>query len=273
MRLTGGAEHDMRERTYQEVVTTRETTLWGKVAAQPTEKLSTWLKYAYSWRDNSVYGTSVWFGYAENPLLRKFNLADRQRNRHRGAGRLRDQREDLVRHLGRLGGRRLRRLDGRPRLGPEREPRRRARGSLHGTNPGPRVRPDPVDPFAAERQRGVRRARLDRRVKDKFDVLGLGVKHVAIPDKLDIGADLTISRSRSDVAVDNALAAPPFPTARTKLDAIKLYGVYNLKDNLSIAGSYHYEHYGSERTGASRASARRPSPTCSLSARSRRTIR
>ena len=37
-RLTGGAgEYDMRERTYQEVVTTREYTLWGKVAAQPTD--------------------------------------------------------------------------------------------------------------------------------------------------------------------------------------------------------------------------------------------
>ena len=79
-RLTGGAEYDMRERTYQEVVTTRETTLWGKIAAQPTEKLSMWLKFAHSWRDNSVYGTSVWFGYAENPLLRKFYLADRLRN-------------------------------------------------------------------------------------------------------------------------------------------------------------------------------------------------
>ena len=39
MRITGGGEFDMRERTYQEVVTTREMTLWGKVAAQPTQKL------------------------------------------------------------------------------------------------------------------------------------------------------------------------------------------------------------------------------------------
>jgi len=47
MRLTGGVEEDIRERTYQEVVTTRETTLWGKVAGQPTEKLSGWLKLAH----------------------------------------------------------------------------------------------------------------------------------------------------------------------------------------------------------------------------------
>jgi predicted porin len=80
-------------------------------------------------------------------------------------------------------------------------------------------------------------------MKDTFEVLGLGVKHVAIPNKLDIGADFTVSRSRSDVAVDNILAAPAFPTARTKLETFKLYGTYNLKDNLSITGSYQYEHY------------------------------
>ena len=83
------------------------------------------------------------------------------------------------------------------------------------------------------------------RMKDTFDVLGIGVKHVAIQNKLDIGADLTISRSRSDVAVDNILAAPPFPPARTKIEAFKLFGTYNLKDNLSITGSYQYEHYDS----------------------------
>ena len=33
-------------------------------------------------------------------------------------------------------------------------------------------------------------------VDDKFDVLGIGIKHAAIPDKLDIGADLWFSRAR-----------------------------------------------------------------------------
>ena len=83
------------------------------------------------------------------------------------------------------------------------------------------------------------------RMKDTFDVFGIGVKHVGIPDKLEIGADFTVSRSRSEIAVDNVLAAPPFPTAKTKLEAFKLYGTYNLKDNLSIIGSYDYEHYDS----------------------------
>jgi predicted porin len=80
-------------------------------------------------------------------------------------------------------------------------------------------------------------------MNDKFDVLGIGVKHIAIPNKFDIGADLTVTRSRSDIAVDNVLGAPPFPTAKTSMESFKLYGTYSLKDNLSITGSYQYEHY------------------------------
>ena len=202
----------MRERTYQEVVTTRETTLWGKVAAQPTEKLTTWLKLAHSWRDNSVYGTSVWFGYAENPLLRKFYLADRRRNSHRGAARLRDQREDLARPLGRLCRRRLQRFHGRPRLGAQRQCRRRALGGLHRTDPGPRVLPDPAIRSQQNGSEAFAGARLDRPHEGQVRRARHRRQAPAIPNKFDIGADFTVSRSRSEVAVDNVLAAPPFPT-------------------------------------------------------------
>ena len=34
-----------------------------------------------------------------------------------------------------------------------------------------------------------------------------------------------------------------FPTATTALDSLKLYATYRLKDNLSVTGSYWYEHY------------------------------
>jgi len=243
MRLTGGAEYDMRERTYQEVVTTREMTLWGKVAAQPTEKLSTWLKYAYSWRDNSVYGTSYWFGYAENPLLRKFYLADRQRNLIEGrldyainekitVGVSADYADDNYKDsaVGLTSARSANLAIELAALFTE-----RTQGRAYFQTQSVRSQQSGSEQFAAPDWTAS--------VKDQFDVLGVGVKHIAIPNKLDIGADLTFSRSRSDVSVDNILAAPPFPTANTKLQAIKLYGAYSLKDNLSITGSYQYEHY------------------------------
>jgi MtrB/PioB family decaheme-associated outer membrane protein len=245
-RITGGAEYDMRERTYQEVVTTREMTVWGKVAAQPTEKLSTWLKLAYSWRDNSVYGTSVWFGYLENPLLRKFYLADRRRNFIEGrldyalsetisVGLLADYADDDYNDttVGLVSARTT-------NLGIELSAAftERTQGRAYFQTQTMRSQQNGSEAFSVPDWTG--------RVKDRFDVLGIGVKHVAIQDKLDIGADLTVSRSRSDVAVDNVLAAPPFPTAETSLDAIKLYATYRLKENLSITGSYHYERYDSQ---------------------------
>ena len=83
-------------------------------------------------------------------------------------------------------------------------------------------------------------------VKDQFDTLGVGVKHAAIPNKLDIGADFTVSRSRSDISVDNAPPRRPSRPPRPASTACKLYGLYKLKDNLSITGSYAYEHYDSQ---------------------------
>lgn len=245
-RITGGAEYDMRERTYQEVVTTREMTLWGKVTAQPTEKMSTWLKYAYSWRDNSVYGTSVWFGYAENPLLRKFNLADRTRNSIEGrldyainekvsVGFSADYANDDYNDTA-VGLTKARSANLAVELASAFS--EQTQGRAYYQTQYIRSQQNGSEAFAVPDWTG--------RSKDTFDVFGVGVKHVAIPKKLDIGADLTISRSRSDVAVDNVLAAAPFPSGRTKLETFKLYGTYTLKDNLAITGSYQYEHYDSQ---------------------------
>ncbi len=252
MRITGGGEYDMRERTYQEVVTTREYTLWGKVAAQPTEKLSTWLKYAYSWRDNSVYGTSIWFGYPENPLLRKFYLADRKRNMVEGRldyainekislGVSADYADDDYSHssVGLTSARSANVAVELATVFTE-----RTQGRAYFQTQSIRSQQSGSEAFAAPDWTG--------RMKDTFDVLGIGVKHVAIPNKLDIGADFTVSRSHSEVAVDNVLAAPPFPNAKTKLETFKLYGTYNLKDNLSITGSYQYEHYDTNGLAARR---------------------
>jgi len=221
-------------------------TLWGKVTAQPTEKLSTWLKLAHSWRDNSVYGTSVWFNYPENPLLRKFYLADRRRNAIEGrldyaisetisfglsADYADDDYEDST--VGLTSAR-----NANVALELLAAFTERTQGRAYFQTQQIRSKQNGSEAFAGPDWTG--------RQKDKFDVLGIGVKHTAIPNKFDIGADLTVSRSRSDVAVDNILGAPPFPTAETRLDTFKLYGTYVLKDNMAITGSYQYERYDSQ---------------------------
>lgn len=246
LRFSGGAEQDDRERSYQEVVTTRETTVWGRVAAQPRDDLSVSLKLAHSGRNNSAYGRSVWFGYPENPLLRKYYLADRQRNSAAARAEYTlgeratvalsaDWSNDDYSHsvIGLTSARTF-------NIGADVSVNVSERTQLHAFAQDERIRSRQTgsEAFAGPDWTGQSR--------DSFDVLGLGIKHVAIVNKLDIGSDLTISRSRSRIAVDNAVGAPPFPSADTQRDSLKLYATYKLKDSLWLTGSYWYEHYDAQ---------------------------
>ena len=243
-RLTGAVEYEQRERSYQEVVKTREWTVWGKAAAQPTEKLTTSLKLAHSWRDNSTYGTAYWF-YVENPLMRKFELADRNRDSAEvhldyaisekiSLGLSADVADDVYNHspIGLTGSRSANLA---LELSAAIDEKTRARGFVQTQ----RVSSDQngSQSFSVMDWHGY--------VKDKFDTLGAGIKHTAIPNKLDLGADVTFSRSRSDTTVNTVLGAPPFPTATTTLDSVTFHGLYKLKDNLSILGGLTFEHYDS----------------------------
>lgn len=246
LKWSAAAEQDNRLRSYQEVVKTRETTLWGRVVAQPRDNLSLSLKLAHAWRDNSTYGTSTWFGYAENPLLRKFYLADRVRDSAEARadfafgekvtlGVSADYANDDYKNsaVGLTSARSV-------NLAADLAVAVSEQTQVHVFAQGQWINSEQAgsQAFAGPDWTG--------RVKDRFDVLGVGVKHSAIPNKLDVGADLTISRSRSDVAVDISASAPPFPTATTQLDSLKLYATYKLKDNLWLSGSYWFEHYDSQ---------------------------
>jgi len=246
LKWSAAAQQDNRERSYQEVVTTRETTLWGRVVAQPRDNLSVSFKLAHAWRENSPYGTSIWFGYAENRLLRKFYLADRVRDSAEARadvafgekvtlGVSADFANDDYKKsaVGLTSGRSV-------NLAADLAVAVSEQTQVHAFAQGQWIssRQSGSEAFAGPDWNG--------RVKDRFDVVGVGVKHAAMANKLDLGADFTISRSRSDVAVDNSAAAPPFPTATTQLDSVKLYATYKLRDNLSVTGSYWYEHYDSQ---------------------------
>jgi len=245
MRLTGAVEYEQRDRSYQEVVTTREWTIWGKAAAQPIEKLGASLKLAHSWRDNSVYGTAIWF-YVENPLLRKFNLADRNRNSAEAhldyaisekisLGLSADVADDDYNHSP-VGLTSARSANFALELSAAISEQIHARGFVQTQQI--RSHQNGSQSFVVADWTG--------NVKDKFDTLGGGIKYAAIPNKLDVGADVTFSRSRSDVSVQTGVGEPPFPTAKTTLDSLTVYGNYKLKDNLSIVGGLTFEHYDSE---------------------------
>jgi MtrB/PioB family decaheme-associated outer membrane protein len=246
LKLSGGFDQDYRERSYQEVVTTREGTVWARAAAPLAETLSMSLKLAHGDRRTSDYGVSIWFGAPENPLLRKYNLAARKRDNAElradmaltesvGLGVAVDVADDNYSKssIGLLKGRSV-------GLAVDLSVAVSEQTQLTLFAQGEQVTSEQAgsETFAAPDWRATN--------KDRFDVLGLGIKHAAIVGKLDIGADVSISRSRGDVTVETASTEPLFPAAKTSVDTVKVFATYKLQDKLWLTGSLWHERYSSQ---------------------------
>lgn len=248
LRLASGVEYDQRERNFHEVLRTRETTLWGRVGVQASETLSLAAKLAHGERDNSSYGVATWFSAVDNPLLRKFNLASRKRD----AGQLRADwaasekisigltadyaHDDYDQSLIGLQQARSAALGADIALAISDATR------LSAFAQGERIR----SRQAGSEALGVTLSNWSGRSDDRFELLGVGIKHAALAGKLEIGADLSISRSRSSIDVQTVLGEPPFPNATTRQDSLKLYANYKLDDKMSLSASYWYEDYRAE---------------------------
>lgn len=241
LRLAGGVDYDQRERNYHEAVTTRETTVWARAKVQPLEQVGLTFKAAFAERDHSGYGVAYWFGAPENPLMRKYQLAERRRT----SGGLRadlsvaegvaiglaiDHANDE--YQGSIVG-----LTG-------------ARSTTVGVDFGwsPSERTNLAFFAQAEeirsRQAGsaaVAAPDWFASSKDQFQVVGISIKHAAIPDKLDLGLEVSSTRALSDQSVTTVLPTPGFPTGRTLTDVARLFATYKLSDQLSITGSWWYQ--------------------------------
>ena len=243
LKLSAGAEYDTADRTLQEIETTRESTVWARASAQARENLSLSLKLAHGERNNSGYSAVAAVQPPENPLMRKYNLADRARDT---AGLRADftaservtlglgldwSRDDYQHSLIGLTGARS------ASVGADLSFAVSETTQLRAFVQAERIRSEQAGSQQASQPDWSARS------KDAVDIVGLGVTHSAMKGKLDLRADLAFTRSRSDVALDNGGTSPPFPTATTALDSVKLAATYRLKEKLSLVASYWYERY------------------------------
>jgi MtrB/PioB family decaheme-associated outer membrane protein len=244
-KINGGVDWDRRERNYHEVVTTDETTLWGRASVQALEAVAVSFNLAYGDRDPSTYGTATWFGSPQNPLMRKYSLAARQRTT---GGARADWTVSETFTVG-LGVDATNDDYDKTQIGLQESESFNVsldatyvlndRTRLYGFAQGERMKSTQAGSqlYGAPDWTG--------RVEDEFGVVGVGVKFVAIPDKLNVGADVSLSRARSDVAVQTVLGEPPFPKAKATRDVLKVFADYRLNEKMTIVGSWWYEQYDS----------------------------
>jgi len=245
LKLAAGVDDDTLHRTLQESSHTHETTVWTRLGAQPMKPLALSLKLAHAERRNDHYDVVAAIQPPENPLLRKYNQADRVRD----SGGLRadlaigetvsvglnaDISNDNYKHstLGLTHGHSA-------DLGADVSIAISDETQLHAFAQGERIRSQQAgsQTFGAPDWTGG--------TQDAIDVVGVGVTHSALKGKLELGADLSFSRVRSDMSVDTGAAGPKYPTASASLDSLKLRATWRLSDKLSLIGAWWYESYRS----------------------------
>jgi MtrB/PioB family decaheme-associated outer membrane protein len=241
-----GYDYDTIERTFQETDKTRENTFWGKVIGRNKEGVDTTFKLAHAQRDQSNYTAVAAISPPENPLMTKYNMANRTRNTVGlrvdapageavnfgfGVDYSRDDYPDSKLGLTNgndfnIGGDVTAMLTKQTSLNfflnHEEIYSKQAGSSTFST----------ADWFGEN--------------NDKIDVIGFGIKRAVMTKKLDVGADYTVTQSHGAVTVDSAASTPPFPELASRLDTLKLYATYRLKDNMSLQGAYWYERFQSE---------------------------
>lgn len=243
VRTAVGYDYDQHRRTFQEAETTRENTVWGKVAARALENIELSLKLAHGERRNSGYNTNV--VPLENPLMRKFYMANRTRDSL--ALRADIAAADNV-NIG-LGVTNSKDVYSDSPIGLQKG----TDFGLHGDISVAMTEDTSVHFFATREQIRSRQAGSQTFAaadwigenKDTVDFYGIGIKHAAIKNKLDLGADLGQMRTRSEVSVNTGAGDPTFPNMSSTLETLKVYARYKLKDDVSLNATFWHDRFSS----------------------------
>jgi len=240
-RLRAGYEYDAYNRDFQEVDKTEENSLWAKLKWRIDYKTHLSFKYTYAERDGDGYEPVPEISGPQNPLLRKYNMADRTRNLigvnaslsptervSLGAGV--DYIDDDYENSD-LG------------LTDSRELNLSADASLvlnEKTIMSLYLNRENIE----SSQKGFSIAEWSADNDDTVNTAGIGIRYQAIEDKLDIGADYMRSRSSGEIKVSGSDS--DFPDLETERDTFKLYATYRIKEDISLHAAYWYEHYDSD---------------------------
>jgi MtrB/PioB family decaheme-associated outer membrane protein len=248
VRIAFGYDYNTMERTLQERIDTDTDRVWTKLRVQPGNSIDASLLFASEKRDGSEYTTLTNTSAPQNPLMRKYYMADRDRNEvELRLGWLASDAVNLS-FLGRyakdefdnseIGVREASDMsltvDGSVAIGKG--------GSIYGAYTRETIKSEQANSqnFANPDWSGDAR--------DEFDTAVIGLKLAELTDKLSLDADYTYSRSTGDVAVAiaNSTQDGPFPELKTDLHSLRISLDYEWSESTTFRVGYWYEYYRSD---------------------------
>ncbi len=261
-----GYQFEQKKRKVSEVNTLREHTVSGKVSSSPFESASGWVRYAHSFRNGSTYRDNLLYleshpnstsGFENDPRLRKYFIADRDRDEVRAVVHYMPSPRYTVT------------LDGAFSIDDYDETEigltevQMASITLDFTV-------NPQDDITANFFATYENAKFDQdgcswnsgntdcvdvppgptatarswttTMDDRIFTLGLGAKW-QINSRLGIGTDLSFSRALTQVETTSpGLTTEPLPDVVSHWYSLGAHANYKLKKNLEARLSYAYEH-------------------------------
>ncbi|MDH3716262.1 MAG: MtrB/PioB family decaheme-associated outer membrane protein [Gammaproteobacteria bacterium] len=240
-KISVGLDHEDVERTLQEADETRENTLWTKVTLRTDTGAQGDIRLLHADRDVSSYELVSETQPGQNPLMRKFNLADRTRNEVEFAMTLPPGESSSVGVTASIAnddyaespvGLTDSRLLG---FGVNAATMLSADTNLHVFFDYQKIDSDQAgsNAFSVPDWSATQ--------TDTTNTLGVGVQH-SVNEQLDVGADLAASESTGEIHINNS----NFPDLQADLYSLKLYADYRLRNGISLRGAYWHENYDSQ---------------------------
>ncbi len=240
-KLAAGVDFDSMERTLQEADKTDETTAWGKLIIRGFKFMDMTFKLSQAERDVSNYQVVPEIDPPQNPILTKYNMADRSRmtagatinampNETLSLGVGIDYAKDDYSEstVGLVDAKEI-------NLNADVSALLTEQSSVHAYVGQERIESNQngsagsVPTWFAKNE-------------DRVNSVGIGYKHRLMEDQLDVGVDYVISKSTGKIHITSS-ASENFPDLEVDLSSIKLYADYRLKDNMSVHAAYWYESY------------------------------
>jgi MtrB/PioB family decaheme-associated outer membrane protein len=245
LRISAGWDREEWDRTFQPVKSTTEDRGWVRLAANPLAWLSLDVRYGAANRDAGPYLADPGTGAPQNPLLRKYNLADRERDFWDAGLQLSLPGSVAVG----LGG--FRRED---------EYVDTAIGLTHSRDTGATV-----DLSWAIRERifvsafyGHQEIRGNQagsqsfgapdwraRSQDEFDTASIGVRADGIGERWDLRFDYFFIDGQGDIEMQGG-GAGAFPSLRTRSHGPSLEAAFQATPALGLVGTFRYEHFDAD---------------------------
>jgi MtrB/PioB family decaheme-associated outer membrane protein len=248
VRLSAGGRAEQVERTFQEVDKTETTAGWGEIRSTPTDRVDLTLRLTREERRlDDDYTALPDVIPEENPLLRKFHLASRDRDQVRAD--ISYMVSDRV-SLG-LSGDYAKDDYDRSRVGLI-----DARDAAYTVD----ISATPRDNLTVSAFYG--RERIESTLassaafgfpdwtadqRDTIDSFGLTLEARDVGrEGFDAGIDYGYSSGKGRITMRTGAPVEPLPDLESRLNTVKLYGRYRVNERLSVRVDYLYERFRSK---------------------------